>query len=309
MKAPAPALVLLNPHAAGGRAAALQAALHDWLRARAPQARCEAINGVAAARARLAAQPPGSRIVLVGGDGTVHQMLPTLLQHGHELALVPLGSGNDTARALGLAGLGWRDALAHALQAPALPIDIGCCEVEGRHIPFISSLTAGFDAAVGERAIHGPAWLRGLPRYLRATLVELAGLRLWPMQVTADGQEVHVGPALFASVLNTPTYGSGIPVAPSARIDDGRLDLLLAGAFSRREAATMLPRLLGGRHLGHAQVKTLGLTMLHAVSSQPVPLAADGEPAGRAQAWSVRVQPGALRIACRQPAPTRPEGR
>ena len=66
-------------------------------------------------------------------------------------------------------------------------------------MPFLSSLTAGFDSAVGLRAINGPRWLRGLPRYLLATFGELAALRNWPLQVTTDGELIHNGPALFAS--------------------------------------------------------------------------------------------------------------
>lgn len=295
MTLPAPALVLLNPRAAGGRAGALQAPIAAWLQAQAPQARCEAIDGIEPARRRIAGLPAGARLVLVGGDGSLHQMLPALVGHDFEVGLVPLGSGNDTARALGVAGLGWQDALALALRGTATPMDVGRCDSDAGTTWFASSLTAGFDSAVGERAIRGPSLLRGLPRYLWATAGELAALRHWPMSLSLDGRPVHDGPVLFASVLNTPSYGSGMPVVPQARIDDGRLDLLVAGPFGRLGTALMLPRMLAGRHLGHRLVTTQPFTELQATAAVPVPLAGDGEPAGSARAWRIVVQPAALR--------------
>jgi diacylglycerol kinase (ATP) len=296
MSDPAPALVLLNPRAAGGRALALHGPLTRWLATHAPGVPCLATEGIEAARDTIRQQPRGSRLVLVGGDGTVHQMLPALVEQVCELALVPLGSGNDGARALGVARLDWENALAHALRAPAAPMDLGLCRAEGRSTWFASSLTAGFDSAVGERAIRGPARLRGLPRYLWATLGELAALRHWPMTITLDGRVLHEGPMLFASALNTPSYGSGMPVVPQARIDDGRLDLLLAGPFSRAGTALMLPRLLAGRHIGHPLVRIEPFSTLEIRSPVDVPLAGDGEPAGTARAWQIAVQPGALRV-------------
>jgi diacylglycerol kinase family enzyme len=281
--------VFVNPAAGGGRAAMLVPVMRDWLAAHAPQARLEVPGDAQAARALAAALPPATRCVLVGGDGTVHQLLPALLQGGHSMGLVPIGSGNDTARALGLHGLGWSQALQRALVAPARTIDVGELQLgAGTHAAdgsgtrlFVSSLAAGFDAAVGLRALAGPGWLRGLPRYL------------------------HDGPSIFASVLNTPSYGSGMPAMPEARVDDARLDALVAGHFSRLGALRMLPRLLAGTHLGDARIRTRACTVLRVTSDEPWALAADGEPAGRARAWEVRVRPDALPAVAGAPQGTR----
>lgn len=291
-----PVLVLLNPRAAGGRAAGLAAPITGWLSAHAHAVACTVVDGIEAARLVIAQQPVGTRVVLVGGDGTIHQMLPTLVERACTLALVPLGSGNDTARALGVAGMDWTAALPHALRAGATPMDIGECRFDDQRVLFASSLTGGFDSAVGARAVHGPSWLRGLPRYLWATLGELAALQRWPMKIIADGVALHDGEALFASALNTSSYGSGMPAAPHARIDDGRLDLLIAGRFGRAGTACMLPRLLAGRHLSHPQVRCLAFEELQIESPIAVPLAGDGEPAGSAFAWRISVRPGALRV-------------
>jgi diacylglycerol kinase family enzyme len=293
---PPPSLVLVNPRAAGGRGAALVVPVQQWLQLHAAGATCVVAEDALAARKVIETQPRGTRVVLVGGDGTVHVALPALLERECTLALVPVGSGNDTARALGLASATWVDALALGLRAGAKPMDIGRCEVRSATTYFASSLTAGFDSAVGERARNGSAALRGLPRYLWATLRELLSLRTWPIRITLDGTAWHDSPALFTSVLNTVSYGGGMPAVPHALIDDGLLDLLVAGRFGRLGAAAMLPRLLAGRHLSHPRVMTRTFTRLQFESETAVPLAGDGEFAGSARAWQVSVAPGALQV-------------
>jgi diacylglycerol kinase (ATP) len=160
----------------------------------------------------------------------------------------------------------------------------------------MSSLTAGFDAAIAIRAQAAPNWLRGQPRYVWATLNEIGRLRVHPMRVEADGQLLHDGPLLFASSLNTPSYGSGMPAAPGARVDDGELQLLRVGAFGRLGALAMMPLLLTGLHLRHGKVSLSSFKSLRLTSSAPVPLAVDGEPLPSASDIVVRVLPQALSV-------------
>ncbi len=289
--------VLLNPRAAGGRAARLAEPLRIRLAALAPQAELATIDGVDAAREWLRGRPRQSRVALVGGDGTVHRLLPEFIARGLCLGVVPVGSGNDFARALGVDRLAWEAALAVALRAPSAACDVGELEAGAGRVPFASSLAAGFDAAIARRAHEGPPWLGGLPRYLWATLRELARLERVRVRATIDGALLHDGEALFASTLNTPTFGAGMPVVPDARIDDGRLDLLLAGRFGRAGALAMLPRLLAGRHVGHPRVRIAGFRELRVEADAELPLAADGEPIGAARTFTVRVRAGVLEVA------------
>lgn len=289
-----PTLVLVNPHAAAGRARALIPALTDAVRELPVD--LVVADGLAQALARLRAWPAGGRVVVAGGDGTVHRLLPALLAGRLETALLPCGTGNDTARALGVHQMGWRAALQHALHASARPIDIGLASHDGATTPFVSSLCVGFDAAVGERAHRAPRWLSGMPRYLWATLAQIALQRPWTVRVHCDGRCVHDGQALFASTLNTPSYGSGMPAMPAARIDDGRLDLLLAGRFGRLGTLAMMPLLLGAMHLRHPRVRAQPFTEMRIESAQPLPLAADGEPLEAATRIEVRVCRAALEV-------------
>ncbi len=289
-------LALVNPHAGGGRAARLADPLARTLARVAPACRLQVAASVAEGLAQLADLPRASRVLIVGGDGTVNRLLPGLLAGGHTLALVPCGSGNDTARALGLDRLAWPRALEIALQGEPSRIDIGEARFNDVAVPFVSSFSAGFDAAVCRRALAGPLLLSGLPRYLLATLREVAALRNWQLRVTLDGVNVHEGAALFAATLNTPTFGGGMPAVPHARIRDGRLDLLLAGAFGRGGALAMLPRLMAGRHLGDGRVLARPYARMRIEAASPIPLAADGEVCGEAAVIEVTVRPAALAV-------------
>lgn len=295
------ALVLLNVNAGGGRAARLRDAMADWLHRHHPQVTLQATSGIAEARQIVSRAPRGSRVVVVGGDGSLHHLLHALLDGAHEVALVSGGSGDDSARALGVRGLPWPKALSRALLGECRAVDIGWVGTEHESRPFFSSLAAGFDAAVGERALALPSALRGLPRYLLATFAELAHLRSWNLRVEADGALVHEGPTLLASALNTPTYGGGMQAMPGARIDDGQLNLLLANALGRAAVLALLPRLLRGRHLGHRSVRHGPFARLRIDATEPLPLAADGEPMAVARRIVVRVGQGVLRIV---PGPT-----
>lgn len=294
-------LVLVNPHAQGGRVRQRIPALREAADALVPFARVQAPERVDEALDILQREHTGARVVLVGGDGTFNRWLPALLNQALTVGLVPLGSGNDLARALGLQRKHWRQALTEALRGQAHPMDTGLAVWVDPHgdthrTPFASSLTCGFDSAVALRAIEGPRWLRGLPRYLWATLSEWRHLRHWSTQITADGQDVVKGPMLFTSVLNTPTYGSGLPAVPHACIDDGQLDWLRAGPFGRSGTLGMLPRLALGKHLSHPMVLSGRFNTLDITCGAGVPLAADGEWLGLARQLQVSTVPGSLQV-------------
>ena len=96
------ALILINPHAAEGSARKLKHTIQAWcdaLPAQSEQTQIAMPESIEIALALVSALPHRTRVVVVGGDGTLNQMLPALLQGGHEVGLVPYGSGNDCARA------------------------------------------------------------------------------------------------------------------------------------------------------------------------------------------------------------------
>lgn len=293
------ALVLLNPFAGGGRALRFEPDIRTRIRTDHPGVRLVVTESIDSAHALIGDTAPNTRIVLVGGDGTINRMLPALVGTDRELGVVPLGSGNDVARALGLYTMSWQEALAHALTAPSSRMDAGAVEFADRSVPFLACCTCGFDSAVALRALNGPRWLRGLPRYLFATMRELAAFRLWSLTVHCEGKPLRAGSALFASALNTPTFGSGIPAVPQASITDGQINLLVAGRFTRLSTLAMLPRLLVGKHMPDPRIHTNAFAEISIHATPDVPLAVDGEYIGEAAQLSMRVLPGAMRVVAR----------
>ena len=293
-------LILINPNAAGSRARKLKGPIQAWCEALPAQSERPQIvspESIQDALMLISALPPRSRVVVVGGDGTLNQMLPALLQGDHEVGLVPSGSGNDCARAWGLNSMSWQQALAHALSATSSAIDLGRIELDKKAIHYFhSSLAVGFDASVGHRALTGPKFLSGLPRYLLATFRELTNLKNWPLKVEADGLLTHEGATLLASVLNTPTYGGGMPAVPHALINDGQLNLLVGGRFNRLQTLLMLPRLLIGKHLGHPRIQCHACSNVSIGNATLVPVAADGETLGFATRIQVICLPKALQV-------------
>ena len=254
------------------------------------------------------ALPAGSRVIVFGGDGTVNQLLPSLLAGGHTLGLVAVGNGNDTARALGVDRMKWPLALDHALQAAPEKIDLGeITYTNARGFSqtklFVSSFCAGFDAATVQQTQSLPTWLGGMPRYMLATLVMLATLDSFDLRISIDGKAIHAGPVLLASALNTATYGGGMQIAPSALIDDGALDLMIAERMGLMRVLSLLPRMLVGRHLGEPGVIHQCFGELHIKTQQPLPMAADGEYLGEAIEASLCIRPAQLPVLRAQSSP------
>jgi diacylglycerol kinase (ATP) len=293
------ALVLLNPFAGGGLALRLEAEIRTRLRTDHPGVRLVVTSTIEETHQLIADTDPDSRIVLVGGDGTINRALPAIIRSDRELGVVPLGSGNDAARALGLFGMPWANALRHALTAPSTHVDAGVVTYGNNEVPFLACCTCGFDSAVALRAINGPRWLRGLPRYLLATLRELVALRHWNLTIHCEGRPLRAGVTLFASALNTPTFGSGIPAVPHASIADGKLDLLVAGHFSRNGAMMMLPQLLRGKHLKDARLHTNPFKGIEIRAMPDVPIAVDGEYLGEVPHLMIDALPASLRVVAR----------
>jgi len=301
-------VLLLNANAAGGRAAGYKRQIEEHT-AKLPRRPMLFVSREAITAIRLVeALPTGSRVIVLGGDGSVNQLLPSLLAGGHTLGLVAVGSGNDTARALGVDRMKWHLALEHALQAAPQKIDLG--EVSYTNARgfsqtklFISSFCAGFDAATVQQAQSLPAWLGGMPRYTLATLVMLATMDSFDLRISVDGQAIHAGPVLLASALNSATYGGGMQIAPSAAIDDGALDLMMAERMGLLRVLSLLPRMLVGRHLGEPGVIHQCFGDLLIKAQQPVPMAVDGEYLGEAIEAKVSIKPALLPVLRAQSSP------
>ncbi|TPW99506.1 diacylglycerol kinase, partial [Schumannella luteola] len=197
------------------------------------------------AHAAVRARPDA--LVVVGGDGMVHLGVNLVAGTRVPLGIVPSGTGNDMARGLGIPHDDTEAAirmLGDALERPARVIDavrIEWTDADGSRGErrFACALSAGFDAAVNERAnlMRRP---KGASRYVIALLAELARLRPAHYRVALDG-EVLEQDALMVSAGNNVSLGGGMKITPDAVLDDGLLDVMIVAPMSRAKFLRLFP--------------------------------------------------------------------
>jgi diacylglycerol kinase (ATP) len=235
-----------------------------------------ATTGAEAEARALAAVAAGMRaVVAVGGDGTAHAALQAVAGTATPLGLVPAGTGNDLALALGVPadpGAAVR-ALADDLRAGvARRIDAG--RVGDRW--WATVLCCGFDSAVTGRA-NRLRWPRGRRRYDLAVLLELARLRPYEMTARLDDGDPRTLPATMVAVGNTGWYGGGLQICPGADPADGLFDITVVGPLTRRELVRARPQLAAGTHVDNPSVSVLRAARIE-LACPGVTTWADGEP-------------------------------
>ncbi|MEN9753380.1 MAG: hypothetical protein RL670_1071 [Actinomycetota bacterium] len=231
-------------------------------------------------------------LVVVGGDGMAHLGANACAGTDVPLAIVPRGTGNDTARTLGIP-LG-DQTVSHLLSRLGQPRAIDVMRVTTTRGDFyaLGTVSAGFDALVNQRA-NSMRFPKGPSRYQVAMVAELANFKPRTYRVTIDGQTRELN-ATLCVVANGPSFGGGMLIAPDARLDDGLLDLFIVKQVSRPELLRIFPKVYTGSHVGHPAVEfARGKSMQ--IEAIDMPAFADGEAVGFAPV-SATVMPGALKV-------------
>jgi diacylglycerol kinase family enzyme len=262
-------------------------------------------------------------VLLLGGDGTVHRHLGPLVRVGLPVLVVPAGSGNDFARALGLRGV--RDSLSAwkkfcAGSANVYSIDLGVISAgksaggasstisqsgSTPHDPpryFCCVAGVGLDGEVAARANGLPRWLRGHGGYLLSlvpTMLKFAPLRIKILTAGEDSERGWVTrsdqPTILAAFANTPVYGGGMKIAPQAKMDDGLLDVCVVGGIGRLKLLSVFPTVYVGRHLKIREVSYFQTARIRVETERPLDVYADGEYVCRTPV-EVGVQRAALKV-------------
>lgn len=283
-------VALVNPVAGSGHALrAWQEVAGRLTAAGAATETCLTRGRTHAAEAAAEAAERGAVVVAVGGDGLVRDAVCGAAPHGAALGIVPAGRGNDLAGALGLP----RDpgVLARALLAGnTRRIDL--LETGGTLVP--GNVYAGIDS-VATGIINGARWMPARLLYRLAPVRALATWRPVTWRLSVDGGAVRTVRGHTVVVGNSGRYGHGLRIVPSARLDDGLLDVLTVGEEPRRRLPAFMREARTGRHVARDSVQVRPGREVTLEADRPVPLCADGDCLGGLPA-TVRLRPAALRV-------------
>lgn len=195
------------------------------------------------------------RLLVIGGDGMMHHAINEITTFVTDnqvpIALIPSGTGNDFARALGLDIKFPLRNIDTFLTTPPVRVDLG--EVNGRRFGAICS--TGFDSLVNERA-NAMSWPKGKRKYDIAMLQELPRFKARNYQINIDGKNLDVN-AMLIAVGNGSSYGGGMKVCPDAQLDDGLLDVMILHPVPKIEFLKIFPKVYSGAHVEHPKVEIL----------------------------------------------------
>jgi len=219
-------------------------------------------------------------VVALGGDGTVHEVINGLMRLPVEqrprLGIVPIGSGNDFAFAVGIAP-NPQEAVRRALTGVERWVDVAVIrDGSGRSEYFNNTAGLGFDAAINIRT-RKLKFFTGFAMYLTATLQSIAGNFTAPhLKVTYDGGMLDQ-PILMLTVGNGPREGGGFITTPASKLDDGLLDFVYITQVSQFRMLQLLPKVMNATHIHEPDVKLAQTTKLLIESDRALPIHIDGE--------------------------------
>ena len=283
--------VIVNPSAGAGRAAQRVAATRSiFARAWGDVEWCESRSADHLADlAREAAAAGYERVVCAGGDGTIHHALGSLAGTRTALGVLPVGTGNDFVSTLGLP-LDTLEAARALVDARVVGVDLGSA---GSRF-FCCVLGIGMDT-VALRYVNASRWRRGRLLYNWAAVRTLCTYRPESVDIVLDDQRVNVSP-IFIALANTYRYAGGIPVAPTASIDDGLLDLCVIPRMSLLRRLRTFALLKSARHVDAPGVLVRKVRTARFLGDTPLPVTLDGELTDLRTPIEATVRPAALRV-------------
>jgi diacylglycerol kinase (ATP) len=241
--------------------------------------------------AKMGIEAGFTRIVAMGGDGTVNEVANGVLGSSAALAVIPAGTGNDFARMLGIPSDSLQ-AVQVLTKASERRVDVGRV---GNDRCFVNGLGIGIDAQVA-RDVLAMEHLRGAAAYLCAAVKEVFRFEAFPVRIeTPDAVDQLL--CLSLGVANGKYCGGGFMLAPRAAVDDGLIDVAAIGDFPKAERLLRLPQARAGRHLKLPEVRYLQTQRVTLSSDAKLIAHMDGEPYELPRtSFSVAVVPKAIRV-------------
>lgn len=285
------AYLILNPTANKGRAAGSRERISRFLNARGIEAVWHITKEPGHAARVVEGLPDGAVAVAVGGDGTVREIAAACAGTDRVLGILPVGSGNDYVKALGI-GTKLEGALEALANGRVRSVDTG----EANGVKFNNGLGIGFDAQVAAGVAEAPAFLGGFGRYMWSVGRLLWGFRCHDAVLRLDDEKVvEARTILVAAALGT-TYGARFRLAPKAKLDDGLFDVIWSEEVNRAEVLRLIPSAFGDNLMEHPKVHLARASELEVTMREVVPAHVDGEMLEPTREFRARVLPGALKV-------------
>jgi diacylglycerol kinase (ATP) len=291
--------LFLNPTAGRGRAGKRAQRIEELLRR--PGIPLEVHRSQAVGdleeRVRQQVEKGARRIVVAGGDGSIHEAANGILRGRGDAALgvIPSGTGNDFAKACGIP-LDWEQAttlLADRIASGALARHVDIGRINDRY--FANGAGIGFDAKVTRIARSYRMPIGDLVYLLAILRAMVDGIATPHMRITAD-ETIWDGPVTLANIANGPWIGGMFHIAPEAHNDDGVFDLLIAGPVSRARILTLLPKLMSGTHMTEKEIVHRGASRLVVECDEPIASHLDGEVQPLQKRFEIKLLAGALHL-------------
>jgi len=317
---PAPFLAIVNPKSGSGRAAKRWPGLEARLRAAlAERGELEVVLTSARRHATLLAREAIERgtstVIAAGGDGTLSEVVAGVLESGGasatQLGLIPLGSGGDFPRSIGLVA-GADAAVGVVADGWSRSIDAGRIrniDAEGKPVAsfFVNEASMGISAEVAAAVDRASKFFGGTAAFAYGAVRAIAAFQPSPLRVRVDGEVVFEGGATLVAVANGKYFGGAMRIAPAAELDDSAFEIVVGQRFSKPKLLfRLLPSLYSGGHIGYPGVsvhrgRQVSLEPLEG-NTRTVPVEADGELLGQAPVH-IEVLPGVLNMLVPRPAP------
>src|SRR6267378_2323946 len=242
-------------------------------------------------------------LLAMGGDGTFQSLANASFGADVVLGILPIGGGNDFASALGLPSELLEAAEAMLCGQPRYVDLVRVRTADGRTRLYAGGGGIGLDAEAARHARGAYRHLPGRFRYIAAALHALAGYEPLRVQVDFPASDIPSFEAkvMLAAVLNSPTYGAGVRLAPGAAVDDGLLHVVLIEEFSKFGVLTLLPRLMGSGDLRTSRVKRWRAQRVKLTTNRLCLFHGDGEILGPTPV-EIEIVPKAVRVLASAPA-------
>ena len=193
------------------------------------------------------------RVIAIGGDGLVNLCLQEIAESDMALAVVPAGTGNDFARAVGAYKKSVEEIFNAIRSQDPTAIDLGLVTGDFGRRWYVQVLSTGFDALVNNLA-NKITWPKGQIKYTLATIFTLARFKPIKYELIIDEKKFNQN-LMLLSVANGETYGGGMRICPDASNSDGIFDILLVHPVSKIVLLTIFPKVFAGKHIPHPRIE------------------------------------------------------